>query len=55
MFLAAQDAEAIAETYDWDIDKRRYIALLRQYDLTRDPQPLAAFVPVQRLDDVENR
>ncbi|GEB95304.1 Fic family protein [Microbacterium lacticum] len=55
VFLAAQDAEAIAETYDWDIDKRRYIALLRQYDVTRDPQPLAAFVPVQRLDDGENR
>jgi Fic family protein len=28
VFLAAQDAEAIG-TYDWDIDKRRYIALLR--------------------------
>ncbi|MCC4249337.1 MULTISPECIES: Fic family protein [Microbacterium] len=55
VFLAAQDAEAIAETYDWDIDKRRYIALLRQYDVTRDPQPLAEFVPVQRLDDGENR
>lgn len=53
VFLAAQDAEAIAETYDWDIDKRRYIALLRQYDVTRDPKPLAAFVPVRRLDNLE--
>ncbi|PJJ63876.1 Fic family protein [Compostimonas suwonensis] len=54
VLLAAQDAEAIAETYDWRIDKKAYIALLREYDLTRDPKPLAAFVPVRRLDDVEN-
>lgn len=45
VFLAAQDSEAIAETYDWEIDKRQYIALLRQYDLTRDTKPLAAFCP----------
>ena len=43
VFLAAQDAEAIAETYDWDIDKRRYIALLRQYDLTRNYGELHRF------------
>lgn len=54
VFLVAQDAESIAETYDWRIDKKEYIALLREYDLTRDPQPLAEFVPVRRLDDAEN-
>lgn len=54
VFLAAQDAEAAVETYDWRIDKKEYIALLREYDLTRDPKPLAEFVPVQRVDDAEN-
>ena len=53
VFLAAQDAEAIAETYDWRIDEKEYIALLREYDLTRDPKPLAEFVPVRRLDDAK--
>lgn len=51
VFLAAQDAEAVAESYDWAIDKRKYIALLREYDITRDPRPLAEFIPVQRLND----
>lgn len=53
-FLAAQDAEATAEMYDWRLDKKEYIALLREYDLTRDPKPLVEFVPVRRLDDAEN-
>ena len=35
VFPAVQDSEAIAATYDWEIDKRQYIAVLRQYDLTR--------------------
>lgn len=55
VFLAAQDEDAVAEIYEWAVDKRRYVALLREYDITRDPRPLAAFVPVQRLDDGENR
>lgn len=54
VFIAAQDAEAIAEMYHWRIDKKTYIALLGDYDLTRDPKPLAEFVPVRRLDDAEN-
>ena len=44
-FLAAQDDESL-ESYDWAVDKDRYIALLREYDQTRDPRPLAAFIPV---------
>jgi fido (protein-threonine AMPylation protein) len=44
-FLAAQDDELL-ESYDWAVDKDRYIALLREYDKTRDPQPLTAFIPV---------
>jgi hypothetical protein len=35
------------EQYDWDLDKSRYIALLREYDTHRDPRDLAAFVDVQ--------
>lgn len=54
VFFAAQDPEAIVEDYDWDIDKREYIALLRRYDVSRDPKPLAAFIPVRRLDDWES-
>jgi fido (protein-threonine AMPylation protein) len=44
-FLAAQGDESL-ESYDWAVDKDRYIALLREYDGTRDPRPLAAFIPV---------
>jgi fido (protein-threonine AMPylation protein) len=45
VFLAAQGDESL-ESYDWAVDKDRYIALLREYDRTRNPQPLAAFIPV---------
>jgi fido (protein-threonine AMPylation protein) len=45
VFLAAQGDESL-ESYDWAVDKYRYIALLREYDQTRDPRPLAAFIPV---------
>lgn len=51
VFFAAQDPEAVAEEYDWAIDKREYIALLRQYDLSRDPKPLATFIPVRQIVD----
>jgi fido (protein-threonine AMPylation protein) len=45
VFLAAQDDESL-ESYDWAIDKDRYITLLQEYDQTRDPRPLATFIPV---------
>jgi fido (protein-threonine AMPylation protein) len=48
VFAAAQEGEAIYE-YDWDLDKREYIALLRAYDVSRDPRALAAFVEVRLL------
>jgi fido (protein-threonine AMPylation protein) len=48
VFLAAQDGEE-AESYDWSIQKERYIQLLREYDRSRDPIPLAAFVPTIRI------
>jgi fido (protein-threonine AMPylation protein) len=40
--------------YDWRVEKSPYIALLRSYDVHRDPSELAAFVPVQPLDDQSN-
>ncbi|MDN5860504.1 MAG: Fic family protein [Pseudonocardia sp.] len=50
VFLAAQDAGP-ALRYVWDLDKRQYIALLREYDQHRDPQPLAALIEVRALDE----
>lgn len=50
VFFAAQDPETLVEMYDWDIDKRKYITLLQQYDVSRDPKPLAAFIPVRQVD-----
>lgn len=35
----------------WTVDKRRYIALLRDYDIARAPRPLAVFIPVRSLDE----
>lgn len=43
VFAAAQQTD-IAEMYDWRLDKRRYIQLLREYDGHRDPTALAAFI-----------
>src|SRR5699024_2191846 len=47
-FAAAQDATT-PELYDWRLDKRRYIDLLRYYDRHRDPRALAAFIGTQEL------
>jgi len=48
VFAAAQDPTI--EQYDWDLDKQRYIALLRAYDAHRDVTDLAAFVGVEPID-----
>lgn len=45
LFAAAQTSETV-ELYDWQINKARYIELLRAYDQHRDPRDLAAFIPV---------
>ena len=50
VFVAAQDGERL-EQYDWDLDKVRYIDLLREYDGHRDPRNLADFVPVRLLGE----
>ncbi|MGX1776186.1 Fic family protein [Nocardia brasiliensis] len=48
VFIAAQDGAAL-EQYDWELDKSRYIALLRDFDRHRDPRDLADFIPVRSL------
>ena len=50
VFVAAQDGEAIQQ-YDWEIDKTRYIGLLRKYDASRDIRELAAFIPICQLEE----
>lgn len=50
VFAAAQDAET-PELYDWQLDKRRYIDLLQQYDRHRDPRELADFIGTKPLDE----
>ncbi len=50
VFLAAQDTESLVR-YDWDLDRRRYVALLREYDLHRDPTGLAAFIGTKPLGE----
>ncbi len=46
IYLAAQGSESPPTVYDWSIDKRTYIDLLRVFDQNRDPIPLGEFVPV---------
>ncbi len=49
VFIAAQDPAEFQ--YDWDIDKRRYIELLRDFDQHRDATDLAAFVDIQPIEE----
>ncbi|MGV0675959.1 Fic family protein [Mycolicibacterium fortuitum] len=48
VFLAAQDPVKVQ--YDWNVNKNRYIVLLREFDGHRDPRDLAAFVGVRTID-----
>lgn len=50
IFISAQDDEAL-EQYDWNLDKPRYIELLREYDGHRDPRGLAEFIAVLPFGD----
>ncbi len=36
--------------YDWDVDKKRYIELLRHFDVHRDVRELAAFIGVRHIE-----
>ncbi|MCX6482538.1 MAG: Fic family protein [Mycobacterium sp.] len=48
VFAAVQDPTEVQ--YEWDLDKTRYIELLRAYDRNRDVASLAAFVGVDRIE-----
>jgi len=49
VFIAAQDPRE--HQYDWDVDKHRYIELLRDFDRHRDVTALAAFIGIRALED----
>jgi fido (protein-threonine AMPylation protein) len=48
VFITAQDPAEFP--YNWDLDKRRYIELLRSFDTHRDARELAAFVGLQPIE-----
>jgi fido (protein-threonine AMPylation protein) len=48
VFAAVQDPTEVQ--YEWDLDKTRYIELLRAYDRNRDVANLADFVGVHRIE-----
>ncbi|MEI8083052.1 MAG: Fic family protein [Actinomycetes bacterium] len=48
VFAAVQDPTEVQ--YEWDLEKSRYIELLRAYDQNRDVADLAAFVGVHRIE-----
>jgi fido (protein-threonine AMPylation protein) len=49
VFTAAQDAVPLQQ-YDWNVDKGRYIALLREFDRHRSVGELADFIPVRLIE-----
>lgn len=49
VFTAAQDLDPLQQ-YDWNVDKGRYIALLREYDRHRDVDELANFIQIRSVD-----
>lgn len=46
-FAAVQNPTELL--FDWDLDKTRYIELLRAYDTHRDPADLAEFIGTEQL------
>jgi Fic family protein len=48
VFATVQDPTEFQ--YDWELDKPRYIELLRAYDGHRDAADLAAFVGVEPIE-----
>lgn len=51
--LAGQTSLEPIHAYDWEIDRVTYIRLLREYDLTRNPDPLAQFIPIMNVEDAK--
>lgn len=50
VFAVAQEGVE-PDVYDWEVDKQQYIDLLREYDHSRDPAALAAFIKTRPLAD----
>ncbi|WP_099024087.1 Fic family protein [Mycolicibacterium palauense] len=50
LFAAAQDSDPVLQ-YDWNVDKARYISLLRRYDIDRDVSQLAEFLEARPFDE----
>ncbi|KAA0114410.1 cell filamentation protein Fic [Mycolicibacterium sp. P9-22] len=48
VYIAAQERADLQ--YDWDVDKTRYIQLLRRFDRSRNADELADFVGVQSIE-----
>lgn len=46
VYVAAQTTDVVFE-YDWDVDKVRYVELLREYDAHRNSDDLAEFIEVR--------
>jgi len=49
VFIAAQDPPQYQ--YDWDVDKRRYIELLRDFDRHRGVTELAALIGIRPIEE----
>lgn len=49
VFPAAQ-GEGDVLAHNWDVERDQYVRLLREYDATREPRALIAFVPVTPLE-----
>lgn len=49
LVFASTQVEGIPHQYDWNLDKRQYIELLRRYDRHRDPTELASFITTQPM------
>ncbi len=48
VFAAAQNGDT-PELYDWQLEKRRYVDLLREYDRHRVPTALAEFIGTEPI------
>lgn len=46
---AVQTGDDAVELFDWDIDKRTYVDLLRVFDRDRNPEALADYIPVRSI------
>lgn len=51
VFAAVQKTGEFLRQYDWELDKVRYIELLRKYDGSLDPRELAEFVSITPLSE----